>query len=181
MGTDQHPSYLDRINVSNARLAGMQEDGNMTDVEWSAGISLFYVGYIISQVPANIVIAKGKPRILLPCVMLGWSCVTIAMPAITSPAGFMVCRFLVGLTEGSHDLILRLLRSLTLFRSFLTRCCSSYFVVVHKARITFAHGYLARWQHRFQCHLGLSCRRHLGEHGQHRRSSRMAMVLHSRR
>lgn len=34
-------SYLDRINVSNARLAGMQSDLNMTDVEWSAGISLF--------------------------------------------------------------------------------------------------------------------------------------------
>jgi len=43
-------NYLDRINVSNARLAGMQEDLKMTDVEWSAGISLFYVGYIISQV-----------------------------------------------------------------------------------------------------------------------------------
>ena len=73
----------------------------MTDVEWSAGISLFYVGYILSQVPANVVVAKGKPRILLPAVMLAWSSVTIAMPAITSPTGFMICRFLVGLTEGS--------------------------------------------------------------------------------
>jgi MFS family permease len=72
----------------------------MTDVQWSAGISLFYVGYIISQVPANVVIAKGKPRVLLPCVMLGWSCVTISMPAISAPWGFMLCRFLVGLTEG---------------------------------------------------------------------------------
>ncbi|KAM3418098.1 hypothetical protein BST61_g6303 [Cercospora zeina] len=36
-------NYLDRINVSNARLAGMQHDvGNMSDVEWSAGISMFY-------------------------------------------------------------------------------------------------------------------------------------------
>jgi hypothetical protein len=42
-------NYLDRINVSNARLAGMQEDLGMTDVEWSAGISLFYVGKIIPQ------------------------------------------------------------------------------------------------------------------------------------
>jgi MFS family permease len=72
----------------------------MTDVQWSAGISLFYVGYIISQVPANIIIAKGKPRILLPCVMLGWSAVTICMPAVKSAWGFMLCRFLVGLTEG---------------------------------------------------------------------------------
>ncbi|KAK5056531.1 hypothetical protein LTR84_012062 [Exophiala bonariae] len=93
-------NYLDRINVSNARLAGMQEDAGMTDVQWSAGISLFYVGYIISQVPANIIIAKGSPRILLPCIMLGWSCVTISMPAIKSPVGFVLCRFLVGLTEG---------------------------------------------------------------------------------
>lgn len=72
----------------------------MTDVEWSAGISLFYVGYIITQIPANIVIAKGRPRIILPCVMLGWSVVTICMPAVKSAWGFMLCRFLVGVTEG---------------------------------------------------------------------------------
>ncbi|KAI9896618.1 hypothetical protein N3K66_008790 [Trichothecium roseum] len=93
-------SYLDRINVSNARLAGMQEDMHMTDVEWSAGISLFYVGYIISQIPANVVIAKGRPRVILPCVMLAWSVVTICMPAAKSPWAFMLCRFLVGVTEG---------------------------------------------------------------------------------
>ena len=39
-------SYLDRINVSNARLAGMQSDLNMTDVEWSAGISLFCMALV---------------------------------------------------------------------------------------------------------------------------------------
>ena len=94
-------SYLDRINVSNARLAGMQEDvGNMSDVEWSAGISLFYVGYIISQVPANVLIAKGKPSIIFPSIMLAWSAVTICMPALSSGWGFCLCRFLVGLAEG---------------------------------------------------------------------------------
>ncbi|SMQ56358.1 unnamed protein product [Zymoseptoria tritici ST99CH_3D7] len=93
-------NYLDRINVSNARLAGMQEDCNMTDVQWSTGISLFYVGYIISQIPANVIIAKGKPQILLPCCMLMWSAVTICMTAMKSPWAFMLCRFLVGFTEG---------------------------------------------------------------------------------
>jgi len=78
----------------------MQEDLHMTDIEWSAGISLFYVGYIISQVPANVIIAKGKPRFLLPCIMLAWSFVTICMPASKSAWGFMLCRFLVGFTEG---------------------------------------------------------------------------------
>jgi len=27
-------NYLDRSNVTNARVAGMQEDMNMTDVQW---------------------------------------------------------------------------------------------------------------------------------------------------
>ncbi|KAK5683241.1 hypothetical protein LTS10_004772 [Elasticomyces elasticus] len=93
-------NYLDRINVSNARLAGMQEDCHMTDVEWSAGISLFYVGYIIGQIPGNVIIAKSKPRVILPICMLAWSVVTICMTAMRSPWSLMLCRFLVGLTEG---------------------------------------------------------------------------------
>ncbi|KAF2008403.1 MFS general substrate transporter [Aaosphaeria arxii CBS 175.79] len=104
-------NYLDRINVSNARLAGMQKDLHMSDVEWSAGISLFYVGYIISQVPANVLIAKSSPRIMLPCMMLGWSACTICMPAVTSAWGFMLCRFLVGLTEGPFVPVVALLTS----------------------------------------------------------------------
>ncbi|KAF2010271.1 putative vitamin H transporter [Aaosphaeria arxii CBS 175.79] len=75
-------SYLDRINISNARLAGLQEDLGMTDI------------------PANIILAKTKPRIFLPTIMLAWSAVTISMPAMKSPWSFMLCRFLVGITEG---------------------------------------------------------------------------------
>lgn len=78
----------------------MQHDLHMSDTMWSAGISLFYVGYIISQIPANVIIAKGKPRILLPCCMLAWSAVTICMPAMKSGWSFLLCRFLVGITEG---------------------------------------------------------------------------------
>lgn len=72
----------------------------MTDTQWSAGISMFYVGYIISQVPASVVLAKGNPRIIMPCLMLAWSAVTICMAAMTSGWAFILCRFLVGVTEG---------------------------------------------------------------------------------
>ena len=78
----------------------MQSDLHMTDTVWSAGISLFYVGYIISQVPGSVLIAKGRPRIIFPCMMLGWSVVTISMPAVSSGWAFCLCRFLVGVTEG---------------------------------------------------------------------------------
>ncbi|KAH9909944.1 major facilitator superfamily transporter [Xylariomycetidae sp. FL2044] len=93
-------NYLDRINVSNARLAGMQRDLNMSSAQWSAGISTFYVGYIVSQVPANVVLARGNPRVLLPCTMLAWSAVAMCMMAVTTGWGFILSRFLVGVTEG---------------------------------------------------------------------------------
>jgi MFS family permease len=92
--------YLDRINVANARLAGMQSDLHMSDTMWSAGISLFYVGYIISQLPASVYLAKGLPRYQMPCYMLAWSVVTACMAAMSSGWSFLICRFFVGLAEG---------------------------------------------------------------------------------
>ncbi|UPL03983.1 hypothetical protein LCI18_014917 [Fusarium solani-melongenae] len=92
--------FLDRMNVTNARLAGMQDDLHMTDVQWSAGVSLFYVGHMISQVPGNVMLASGNPRILLPACMLCWSIVTICMTALNSPGSFIFCRFLIGVFEG---------------------------------------------------------------------------------
>ncbi|KAH7361331.1 major facilitator superfamily domain-containing protein [Pyrenochaeta sp. MPI-SDFR-AT-0127] len=92
-------NYLDRINVSNARLAGLQEDLNMTDTMWNTGISTFYVGYLVGQLPGNLWLAKADPRWLLPSMMMAWSIATICMPAMTSGAGFAVCRFFIGLSE----------------------------------------------------------------------------------
>ncbi|KAF3006898.1 hypothetical protein E8E13_011123 [Curvularia kusanoi] len=92
-------NYLDRINVSNARLAGLQKDLHMTDTLWNTGISTFYVGYLIGQLPGNLWLAKADPRWLLPSMMMGWSIGTICMPAMTSGAGFAVCRFFIGLAE----------------------------------------------------------------------------------
>lgn len=62
-------SYLDRSNVTNARVAGMQKDMHMNDVQWSAGISLFYAGYMITQLPGSLILSKYRPRIVIPLMM----------------------------------------------------------------------------------------------------------------
>ncbi|KAF9894997.1 hypothetical protein FE257_004621 [Aspergillus nanangensis] len=92
-------NYLDRINVSNARLAGLQEDLHMSDTVWNTGISTFYIGYLFGQLPGNLWLAKANPRWLLPSIMLAWSLGTICMPAMKSGAGFAVCRFFIGVAE----------------------------------------------------------------------------------
>ncbi|SPO07461.1 probable permeases of the major facilitator superfamily [Cephalotrichum gorgonifer] len=92
-------AYLDRINVSNARLAGLQTDLGMDDTMWNLGISAFYIGYVIGQLPGNLWLAKANPRFFLPSVMMAWSTATICMPAMVNGAGFAVCRFFIGLCE----------------------------------------------------------------------------------
>ncbi|KAG9952942.1 MFS general substrate transporter, partial [Aureobasidium melanogenum] len=92
--------YLDRINVGNARLAGMQKDLGMDDTTYSLGISAFYIGYIISQLPATIYLARGRPQIQMPVHVVIWSVITACMALMSSGWSFVLCRFLVGVAEG---------------------------------------------------------------------------------
>lgn len=82
VGSNVFHRYLDRINVSNARLAGLQEDLGMDDTMWNLGISAFYIGYVFGQLPGNMLLAKSNPRWFLPSVMMAWSAATICMPAM---------------------------------------------------------------------------------------------------
>jgi len=103
--------YLERVNVGQARLAGMQKDLGMTDTTWSLGISAYYIGYIISQLPATVWIAKGLPRYQIPCYVIIWSSITACMAAMKSGWAFVFCRFLVGVAEGPFLPIVSLITS----------------------------------------------------------------------
>jgi MFS family permease len=143
-------SYLDRINVSNARLAGLQKDLRMTDTIWNTGISTFYVGYLLGQLPGNLWLAKADPRWLLPSMMMAWSIGTICMPAMTSGAGFAVCRFFIGFAEAPFSPGITLSKSGSV-RSLgaLELMSDSDVVLVHQRRKPHAHGHLARGKHYF--------------------------------
>lgn len=137
-------SYLDRINVSNARLAGLQKDLHMSDTVWNTGISTFYIGYLIGQLPGNLWLAKADPRWLLPTMMMGWSIGTICMPAMTSGAGFAVCRFFIGLAEAPFFPGITLSKFIAAKRESTTLTISSDLFMVHQGGEPNAHGYLAR-------------------------------------
>lgn len=78
----------------------MQDDLGMDDKMWSFGISAFYIGYIISQLPATVYLARGVPRVQMPLHVIAWSIVTACMAAMSSGWSFVLCRLLVGLAEG---------------------------------------------------------------------------------
>lgn len=102
--------------MAQARLAGLQDDLGMSDEMWGLGISAFYIGasqfysfrcyanlakgYIISQLPATVYLARGRPQIQMPVHVIAWSVITACMARMNSGWSFIVCRFLVGLAEG---------------------------------------------------------------------------------
>lgn len=65
-------SFLDRINIGNARLQGLEEDLDMTGNDFSLALFIFFIPYILCEVPSNIILKKIAPSTWLSCVMLGW-------------------------------------------------------------------------------------------------------------
>lgn len=51
-------NFIDRNNFANARLKGLEEDLNLTDVQYQTCISILLVGYVAMQIPSNMVLSK---------------------------------------------------------------------------------------------------------------------------
>ncbi|CAO3607667.1 unnamed protein product [Cunninghamella echinulata] len=93
-------SYLDRSNIGNAKLGGLEEDLAMTKEEYQWSLSIFYFGYVVFEIPANIVMRKWVPASYwLGIMMFLWGVVAVAMAASTSAIGIIVGRFFLGLFE----------------------------------------------------------------------------------
>ncbi|KAG2011273.1 high-affinity nicotinic acid transporter [Coprinopsis cinerea AmutBmut pab1-1] len=92
--------YLDRTNIGNARIAGMQSDLSLTDKQFSIAIAVFYGPYILSELPSNLVLKKIGPNFLLPAVLTGWGIVVLAQGFVKNYGGLLAIRLVLGLLEG---------------------------------------------------------------------------------
>jgi len=61
---------LDQYNVNNAFLSGMQEDLSMYKNELVTATSIWTVGYVIGQIPSNMLLTRISPRWVIPSVSL---------------------------------------------------------------------------------------------------------------
>lgn len=65
-------AFLDRINIGNARLLGLEEDLNMKNNDFNIALFIFFIPYILCEVPANICLKKLKPSVWLSGLILGF-------------------------------------------------------------------------------------------------------------
>ncbi|KAI0144491.1 major facilitator superfamily domain-containing protein [Xylariaceae sp. FL1272] len=92
-------SYVDRSNIGNAKVAGLQDDLNLTSNQYSITLVVFFVGYVIFEIPSNMVLARTRPSRFLPTIMFLWGIVTIAIGWIPSFQALVGVRVLVGILE----------------------------------------------------------------------------------
>ncbi|KAG8753983.1 hypothetical protein FRC12_011354 [Ceratobasidium sp. 428] len=54
-------SYLDRSNIGNARLDGLEKDLDMHGLQFNNALAIFYPFYVIAEVPSNMMLKRTRP------------------------------------------------------------------------------------------------------------------------
>ncbi|KAG0651102.1 Pantothenate transporter liz1 [Hyphodiscus hymeniophilus] len=90
---------LDQYNVNNAFLSGMEEDLKMYGNQLVTSTSIWTVGYVLGQIPSNLLLTRVSPRWVIPSLELGWGIATICTSSVKSYQALYALRFLVGLLE----------------------------------------------------------------------------------
>jgi ACS family tartrate transporter-like MFS transporter len=91
-------NILDRINVSFARLT-MLDDLHLGEEVYALGASIFYLGYVVFEVPSNLILNRTGARRWISRILISWGLITCAMMLVRGPWGFYLLRILLGVAE----------------------------------------------------------------------------------
>lgn len=91
-------AYLDRINIGFAKLQ-MLGDLHFSETAFGLGAGLFFVGYILFEVPSNLVLERIGAKIWIARIMITWGILSACTLLVTTPTQFYIVRFLLGAAE----------------------------------------------------------------------------------
>ncbi|WP_296942978.1 MFS transporter [uncultured Massilia sp.] len=91
-------SFIDRANIGFAKLHFIADLG-FNDAIYGIGAGIFYVGYILFEVPSNMVLHKSGVRRTLLRIMLLWGLFSTAMAFMQTSTHFYLMRFFLGAAE----------------------------------------------------------------------------------
>ncbi|KAI5480096.1 hypothetical protein MNV49_001756 [Pseudohyphozyma bogoriensis] len=95
-------NYLDRQNISAAKLAGITKDVHLTAVQYQMCISFLFVGYILFQIPSNMIAGKvTRPALYINVAMALWGVISALTAAVHNFTGLIVCRCILGVIEAA--------------------------------------------------------------------------------
>ena len=91
-------AYIDRVNVGFAKLQ-MQQALGMSDAVFGLGAGIFFIGYFIFEVPANMMLQRIGARRWIGPIMIAWGIVSACTLFVKGATSFYALRFLLGIVE----------------------------------------------------------------------------------
>ncbi|MEZ2126932.1 MULTISPECIES: MFS transporter [unclassified Sinorhizobium] len=91
-------AFFDRINISFAKPE-LQTDLGLSNTAYGLGAGLFVLGYVLFEVPSNLLLYRFGARRWIARIMISWGFATVAMALIGSEWQFYGIRFLIGAME----------------------------------------------------------------------------------
>jgi MFS family permease len=91
-------AFLDRVNVGIAQL-DMKHDVGFSDFTYSIGAGIFFLGYVLMEVPSNLLLTRIGVKRTFSRIMVLWGILAAATAFVTLPSHFYTVRFLLGLAE----------------------------------------------------------------------------------
>lgn len=95
-------NYLDRNAIALARLSSLEIDTNLTGSQYQTCVSILFVGYILGQVPSNMLITRLRPSYYMSACMFLWAVVSGLTALSTNFVGLFLTRFFLGVVEAPY-------------------------------------------------------------------------------
>ncbi|KAK3714780.1 hypothetical protein LTR37_007514 [Vermiconidia calcicola] len=92
--------FLDRANIGNARIQGMEEDLNLVGYRFNWALTVFYIPYLLVEVPSNILLKRLGPRFYIPALVAGFGFVSMCTAFVQDFNQLCVARAFLGIFEG---------------------------------------------------------------------------------
>ena len=91
-------NYLDRVNVGFAKLQ-MLDALQWSESVYGLGAGIFFIGYVASGVPSNLLLHRLGARKVIGTLMIAWGIASACLMFVTTPAAFYSLRFITGVFE----------------------------------------------------------------------------------
>ncbi|GAA6019612.1 hypothetical protein JCM11491_002824 [Sporobolomyces phaffii] len=93
--------YLDKTALNYAKVFGMQKAMHMNGAQFSWAASIFYIGYLVAQVPSSYLLGRYKANQVLGGTCILWGICVLTMIGCKNFAAAMVNRFFLGFFEAA--------------------------------------------------------------------------------
>ncbi|KAK7754049.1 hypothetical protein SLS62_003895 [Diatrype stigma] len=95
-------SFLDRVNIGNARLYGLEKDLGLQGNEYQLCVSMLFITYVLFELPTNLVLKLVQPKRFIPAVSVCWGLASLATGFVRTKGQLIALRLLLGAFEAGY-------------------------------------------------------------------------------